>query len=69
MSLTDVDGAFAGCSATGLNISCLVFNPPIPVATRSKMWVCGRLITWIAGSKLGCMNICLLLGFCVCVVR
>ena len=36
------------------------------VATRSKVWVCGRLLIGIAGSKLGGTNVCLLLGFCVC---
>jgi hypothetical protein len=36
------------------------------VATRSKMWVCGRLLTGIERSKLGDMNISLSLGFCMC---
>jgi hypothetical protein len=49
MSLTELDGAFAGCSETGLNISFLVFNSPIAVATRSKMWVCGRFDYWDCG--------------------
>jgi hypothetical protein len=66
MRLRDIDRAFTGCSEIGRNISCLVFNPPIPVATLSKMWVCGRLLTGIVGSKLRGMNICLLVGFCVC---
>ena len=35
------------------------------MATRSKMWVCGRVLTRIGGSKLGDINICLLLGFFV----
>jgi len=65
-SVTDIEGAFTGCRATGRNISFLVFNPPIPVTVRSKMWVCCRLLTVIADSKLGGVNICLLLGFCVC---
>jgi hypothetical protein len=36
------------------------------MATRSKMWVWGLLLAGIAGSKIGCMDICILLGFCVC---
>ena len=60
-----VDGAFTGCSTTGRNIYFLIFNPPNPVATWSKIWACGGLLTGIAGSKLGGMNICLLLWFCV----
>ena len=35
------------------------------VPTRSKMWFCGRLLTGIAGSKLGVINIRPLLRFCV----
>jgi hypothetical protein len=66
MSLTDFDGAFTGCSATGQNISFLVFNSPIQVDTRPKIWVCGRVLTVIVGSKLEGMNIHLLLRFCVC---
>ena len=52
MNLTDIEDASTGCSEPGLNISFLVFNPPIAVATLSKTWVCGRLLTGIAGSKL-----------------
>ena len=66
MGLICLDGAFTGCNAAGRNITFLVFNPPFPMATRSKMWVCGRWLAGIAGSKLGGMNICPLLGFCVC---
>ena len=36
------------------------------MATRSKMCVWCLLLVGIVGSKLGCMNICILLGFCVC---
>jgi hypothetical protein len=63
---SNIDGAFTGSSATGRNISFPVFISPIPVATRSKVWVWGCLLTGIVGSKLGGMNICLLLGFWVC---
>ena len=63
MRLTDSVGAFTGCSATGRNISFLVFIPLTPMATRSKMLVFDPLLTGIVGSKFGCMN---LLGFCVC---
>jgi hypothetical protein len=66
MRLTDIGGAFTACSETGRNISFLLFIPPIPMATRSKMLVCDLLLTGIAVSKLGGMNIFLLLGFCVC---
>ena len=68
MSLTELDGAFIGCSETGRNISFLVYNPPIPLATFSKIWFCGRLVTGIAVSNLGSMKVRLLLGF-VCVVK
>jgi hypothetical protein len=63
---SNIDSAITGCRETGRNISFLLFIPPIPVATRSKMWVCNLLLAGIMGSKLGCMNICHLLGFCVC---
>jgi hypothetical protein len=67
MRLIEFEDAFTGCSETGRNISFLVFNPPILVATRSKMWVCGRVITGIVDSKLdGCMNVCLFSEFCEC---
>ena len=34
---------------------------PIPVAARSKAWVCGRSVAGIAGSSLtGGMDVCLL---------
>ena len=26
-------------------------NKPIPVATRSKLWVCGGSLAWIVGSN------------------
>ena len=33
---------------------------PIPVAARSKAWVCGRSLAWIAGSNpAGSMDDCL----------
>ena len=39
---------------------------PIPVAARSKVWVCGRSPLQLAFSNLaGDMNICLLLMLCV----
>jgi hypothetical protein len=32
---------------------------PIPVAARSKAWVCGRTLAGIVGSKpAGAMNVC-----------
>jgi hypothetical protein len=38
-----------------------IFVWPIPVAARSKMWVCGRLFAGIAGSNsAGVMDACLL---------
>jgi hypothetical protein len=42
----------------------LKLSKPIPVAVRSKVWVCGRSITGIAGSNpAGCRDvICGLLG-------
>jgi hypothetical protein len=61
-----IDGAFTDHSENGRNISFLIFKPPIPVATRSKMWVCDRLLPGIAVSTLGGLSICLLLRFCVC---
>jgi hypothetical protein len=39
---------------------------PIPVATRSKAWVCGRSLAGIAGSiPAGGMDVSLLLLLCV----
>jgi hypothetical protein len=39
---------------------------PIPVAVRSKAWVCGRYLARIAGSNpIGDMNLCVLLMLCV----
>jgi hypothetical protein len=39
----------------------LSFVMPVPVATRSKMWVCGRRIAGIVGSNpAGDMDVCLL---------
>jgi hypothetical protein len=36
-------------------------NLPIPVAARSKTWVCGRSLTGIVGSNpTGGMDVCLL---------
>jgi hypothetical protein len=41
---------------------------PIPVAARSKTWVCGRSLAGIAGSNAsGGMDVCLL--WVLCVVR
>jgi hypothetical protein len=37
------------------------FLPPIPVAMRSKAWVCGRSLARIVGSNpAGVMDVCLL---------
>ena len=34
---------------------------PIPVAARSKVWVCSRSLAGIVGSNpAGCMDVCLL---------
>ena len=39
---------------------------PVPVAARSKAWVCGRSPAEIVGSNLtGCMDVCLLSVLCV----
>jgi len=39
---------------------------PVPVAARSKAWVCGRLHAEIVGSNpTGDMDVCLLRGMCV----
>jgi len=39
---------------------------PVPVAIKSKMWVCGRSLAGIAGSNpAGDMDVCLLLVLCV----
>jgi hypothetical protein len=66
-SVSDAHGAYRHWRCIILAVvEFLVFNPPIAVATQSKMWVCGRLLTGFAGSKLGGINICLLLCFCVC---
>jgi hypothetical protein len=47
----------------------VLFNEvPIPVAARSKAWVCGRSLAGIAGSNTaGVMDVCLL--WVLCVVR
>ena len=38
---------------------------PIPVAARSKVWVCGSWLAGNAGSNpVGGMDICLLWGLC-----
>jgi len=38
-----------------------VYFEPIPVAARSKAWVCGRSLAGIAGSNpVGGMDVCLL---------
>jgi hypothetical protein len=42
---------------------------PIPVAARSKLWVCGRSLAGIKGSNsAGGMNVCLLWVLCVVLV-
>jgi hypothetical protein len=39
---------------------------PIPVAARSKAWVCGRALAGIVGSRpAGSMDVCLLYSVCV----
>ena len=39
---------------------------PVPVAGRSKAWVCGRSLAEIAGSNpAGAMDVCLLRVLCV----
>jgi hypothetical protein len=39
---------------------------PIPVAMRSKAWICGRSLTGIVGSNPAeDMDVCLLLVLCV----
>ena len=41
----------------------LDMEKPIPVAARSKAWVCGRWLAGIAGSnRAGGMDVCLLWG-------
>ena len=46
---------------------------PIPVAARSKAWVCGRSLAGITGSNpagawmCGCCECCVLLGRGLCV--
>ena len=48
------------------NAHCIIlllysFPLPIPVATRSKVWVCGRSLAGIEGSNpAGVMDVCLL---------
>ena len=45
-------------------------SPPVPVAARSKAWVCGRLPAEIAGSNhTGGMDVCLLLSAVCCQVE
>jgi hypothetical protein len=44
----------------------LGYTWPIPVAARSKAWVCGRSLTGIVGSNpAGVMDVCLLRVLCV----
>jgi hypothetical protein len=39
----------------------VILSGPIPVAARSKAWVCGRLLAGIVGSNLARgMDVCLL---------
>jgi len=48
--------------------SCIAVRQPVPVAARSKTWVCGRSLAAIAGSNpTGGMNVCVL--WVLCVVR
>ena len=49
------------------NVSKLLYKLlPIPVAARSKAWVCGRSLVGIVGSNPGgCMDVCLLWVSCV----
>ena len=54
-----------------IKISCLKFiqltlSEPIPVAARSKAWVCGHSLAGIVGSNpVGDMDVCLLWVLCV----
>ena len=44
----------------------LILSEPIPVAVRSKAWVCGHSLAGIAGSNpAGGMDVCLLWMLCV----
>jgi hypothetical protein len=44
----------------------LIYLVPIPVATRSKVWVCGRSLAGIVGSNpTRAMDVCLLQVLCV----
>ena len=44
----------------------MYYNLPVPVAERSKAWVCGRWLARIAGSNpAGDKDVCLLLVLCV----
>ena len=47
-----------------------IFVSPIPVAARSKAWVCGRSLARIVGSSpSGCVAVCLLLSVVCCQVE
>jgi hypothetical protein len=49
-----------------LNFLLLIKSAPIPVAARSKAWVCGRSLAGIADSNpAGDMDVCLLWVLCV----
>ena len=42
-------------------VGCLNYLEPVPVAARSKAWVCGRLLAGIVGSNpTGGIDVCLL---------
>jgi hypothetical protein len=42
---------FIGTRSFAVNIKVLLMTVPIPVAVRSKAWVCGRSLTGIVGSN------------------
>ena len=47
-----------------------LLDMPVPVAARSKEWVCGRSPAEIVGSNpTGGMNVCLLLSVAYCQVE
>jgi hypothetical protein len=50
------------------NTSLVIMSSPIPMAARSKAWVCGHSVVGIAGSnRAGGIDVCLL--WVLCVVR
>jgi hypothetical protein len=63
---TTPDYCFLNCLLSSLNYLINRIFLPIPVAARSKAWVCGRSLTGIVGSNLtGGMDVCLLSVLCV----